>query len=58
MPASNRFVWDLRHEGATKVRGNKTAGEAAHGTLCAARELSSAPDHWRFGAKRDLYRGQ
>lgn len=27
----NRFVWDLRHEGATKVRGNKTAGEAAKG---------------------------
>jgi len=27
----NRFVWDLRHAGATKVRGNKTAGEAANG---------------------------
>ncbi|MEZ4866863.1 MAG: glycosyl hydrolase [Caldilineaceae bacterium] len=29
----NRFVWDLRHAGATKVRGNKTAGEANRGRL-------------------------
>ena len=29
----NRFVWDLRHEGATKVRGNKTAGDAAKGSF-------------------------
>lgn len=29
----NRFVWDLRHEGVTKVRGNKTAGEAANGPI-------------------------
>lgn len=27
----HRFVWDLRQEGATKVRGNKTATEAATG---------------------------
>jgi hypothetical protein len=27
----NRFVWDLRHAGATKLRGNKTAGEANNG---------------------------
>ncbi|MEZ4681236.1 MAG: hypothetical protein R2932_44180 [Caldilineaceae bacterium] len=30
-PGVHRLVWDLRHEGATKVRGNKTAGEAANG---------------------------
>ncbi|MCB0104726.1 MAG: glycosyl hydrolase, partial [Caldilineaceae bacterium] len=30
-PGVHRFVWDLRREGATKVRGNKTAGEAATG---------------------------
>ena len=27
----NRFVWDLRHAGATRLRGNKTAGEANNG---------------------------
>jgi len=27
----NRFVWDLRHVGATRLRGNKTAGEANSG---------------------------
>jgi len=27
----HRLVWDLRQEGATKVRGNKMAGEAATG---------------------------
>ena len=27
----NRFVWDLRYPGATRVRGNKTAGEANNG---------------------------
>ena len=27
----NRFVWDLRHTGATRLRGNKTAGEANSG---------------------------
>lgn len=29
----NRFVWDLRHEGATKVMGNKLGGEANLGPL-------------------------
>jgi hypothetical protein len=28
-----RFVWDLRHEGSTKVLGNKLAGEANLGPL-------------------------
>ena len=27
----NRFVWDLREEGATRIKGNKTGGEAAKG---------------------------
>jgi len=27
----NRFVWDLRHEGALRVPGNKTAGESFTG---------------------------
>lgn len=27
----NRFVWDLRHAGATRLRGNKTAGEGNNG---------------------------
>ncbi len=30
-PGMNRFVWDLRHAGSTKLRGNKTAGEANTG---------------------------
>ena len=30
-PGLNRFVWDLRHEGAMRVRGNKTGGEANKG---------------------------
>jgi hypothetical protein len=29
----NRFVWDTRYPGATRVRGNKTAGEANQGPL-------------------------
>lgn len=29
----NRFVWDLRYSGATKVRGNKLAGEANIGPI-------------------------
>lgn len=29
----NRFVWDGRYPGATKVRGNKTAGESVNGPL-------------------------
>ncbi|MEM7126330.1 MAG: glycosyl hydrolase [Chloroflexota bacterium] len=29
----NRFIWDLRYLGATKVRGNKLAGEANQGPL-------------------------
>ncbi len=29
----NQFVWDLRHEGAHRLLGNKTAGEAAKGPL-------------------------
>ena len=29
----NRFVWDLRHEGAVKVLGNKLGGEANQGPL-------------------------
>ncbi len=27
----NRFVWDLREEGATRIKGNKTGGTAAKG---------------------------
>jgi photosystem II stability/assembly factor-like uncharacterized protein len=27
----NRFVWDLREEGATRIKGNKTGGEAVKG---------------------------
>jgi photosystem II stability/assembly factor-like uncharacterized protein len=27
----NRFVWDLRQRGATRLRGNKTAGDANNG---------------------------
>ena len=30
-PGLNRFLWDLRHEGAMRVRGNKTGGEANKG---------------------------
>ncbi len=30
-PGLNRFVWDLREEGALRIKGNKTAGEAAKG---------------------------
>ena len=29
----NRFVWDLRHPGATRLRGNKTGEEAERGPL-------------------------
>ncbi|MEZ4661065.1 MAG: glycosyl hydrolase [Caldilineaceae bacterium] len=29
----NRFVWDLRHPGAERLAGNKTAGEAHRGPL-------------------------
>lgn len=32
-PGVNRFVWDLRYEGATKVLGNKLAGAADRGPL-------------------------
>jgi photosystem II stability/assembly factor-like uncharacterized protein len=32
-PGVNRFLWDLRHAGSTKVLGNKTAGEANTGPL-------------------------
>lgn len=32
-PGVNRFLWDLRHTGSTKVLGNKTAGEANTGPL-------------------------
>jgi photosystem II stability/assembly factor-like uncharacterized protein len=32
-PGMNRFVWDMRYPGATKVPGNKTAGEANQGPL-------------------------
>jgi len=32
-PGINRFVWDLRHPGATKVLGNKLAGAANLGPL-------------------------
>jgi photosystem II stability/assembly factor-like uncharacterized protein len=30
-PGLNRFPWDLRYEGAMRVRGNKTGGEANKG---------------------------
>lgn len=30
-PGFNRFLWDLRHEGAMRVRGNKTGSEANKG---------------------------
>jgi hypothetical protein len=30
-PGINRFVWDLRYQGALRVLGNKLAGEANHG---------------------------
>ena len=32
-PGVNRFVWDLRHPGATRLRGNKTGTEASRGPL-------------------------
>ena len=32
-PGVNRFVWDLRYDGATKVLGNKLAGDANQGPL-------------------------
>ena len=32
-PGINRFVWDLRHEGATRVLGNKLGGAANRGPL-------------------------
>jgi photosystem II stability/assembly factor-like uncharacterized protein len=32
-PGINRFVWNLRHSGAVRVPGNKTAGESLHGPL-------------------------
>jgi photosystem II stability/assembly factor-like uncharacterized protein len=32
-PGINRFLWDLRHDGATKVLGNKLGGEANRGPL-------------------------
>ena len=32
-PGINRFLWDLRHEGATKVLGNKLGAEANRGPL-------------------------
>jgi photosystem II stability/assembly factor-like uncharacterized protein len=32
-PGVNRFLWDLRHHGSTKVLGNKMAGEANQGPL-------------------------
>lgn len=32
-PGINRFLWDLRYAGATRVAGNKTAGSANHGPL-------------------------
>lgn len=43
MPARqgmNRFVWDMRHQGAVKVAGNKTASEADHGPLALPGEYS------------------
>jgi hypothetical protein len=32
-PGINRFVWDLRYEGATKVLGNKLSASASRGPL-------------------------
>ncbi|MGB8362760.1 MAG: glycosyl hydrolase, partial [Acidimicrobiia bacterium] len=32
-PGVNRFLWDLRHTGSSRVLGNKTAGEANTGPL-------------------------
>jgi photosystem II stability/assembly factor-like uncharacterized protein len=32
-PGLNRFVWDLRHEGATRVLGNKLSANAYRGPL-------------------------
>lgn len=32
-PGMNRFIWDMRYPGATKVAGNKLAGEANVGPL-------------------------
>ncbi len=32
-PGINRFVWDLRYEGATKVLGNKLSASASLGPL-------------------------
>ena len=32
-PGVNRFVWDLRHPGAARLRGNKTGTEANRGPL-------------------------
>jgi hypothetical protein len=32
-PGMNRFIWDMRYPGATKVLGNKLAGEANVGPL-------------------------
>ena len=32
-PGVNRFVWDLRHPGAMRLRGNRTAEEANRGPL-------------------------
>ena len=32
-PGINRFVWDLRYEGATRVLGNKLGGQANQGPL-------------------------
>ncbi|MFZ0014342.1 MAG: glycosyl hydrolase [Acidimicrobiia bacterium] len=45
----NRFVWDLRHAGSTRVPGNKMASEANQGPLVVpgtyeVRLLVSAPD--------------
>ncbi len=32
-PGINRFLWDLRYDGSTRLRGNKLAGEANLGPL-------------------------
>lgn len=32
-PGLNRLVWNMRHQGATRVAGNKTAAEAVDGPL-------------------------
>jgi photosystem II stability/assembly factor-like uncharacterized protein len=34
-PGVNRFVWNLRHTGATRVAGNKTTGEVNEGPIVA-----------------------